>query len=126
MSVLAVLQDTGAGEAVSTAVGTYAHAFSAAVVALLPQADSPEQRQQQQQVVPEQNGHSSPQATALANKGLPELLLMCHHPAITAGVGKRLSTWHTACHRVRDVGPALKGRAGGGYIGLQEQPALLP
>jgi hypothetical protein len=102
------LQDTAAGEAVSTAVGTYAHAFAAAVQALLPAAPQQEQQPQQQQM--QQNGHSSSaQAQALAGSGLSELLLMCHHPAITVGVAKRLSTWHTACRRVKGIPEALKG-----------------
>jgi hypothetical protein len=48
---------------------------------------------------------------ALAGSGLPDLLLMAHHPAITAGVSQRAgrrSTWATACHRVRGVQEALK------------------
>jgi hypothetical protein len=99
-------QDTAAGETVSTAVGTYAHVFAAAVQALLPAA--PQQQQQQQQ-----NGHSSSaQAQALAGSGLSELLLMCHHPAITVGVAKRLSAWHTACRRVKGIPEVLKGKHG--------------
>lgn len=91
-------------------MGTYAHPFSAAVLALLPNSPHPHHKghaEQQQQ----QNGVSGPPSEALAGSGLPELLLMSHHPAITAGVSQRpgrRSTWATACHRVRGVQDALK------------------
>lgn len=102
-------QDAAGGDSVSSAVGTYAHVFSAAVLALLPQGTK---QQHTQQDVPQQNGHADAQAAALTGTGLPELLLMSHHPAITAGVAKPLRVWHTACHRMRAIPAALKGGSG--------------
>jgi hypothetical protein len=46
----------------------------------------------------------------LAAGGLAELLLMCHHPAITAGVANKHATWDAACKRLRgNVAATLKG-----------------
>lgn len=74
-------------ESVSPAVGTYSHRFQTATLALLP------------------SEHGSAAATvcaaALSGSGLSELLLMCHHPAITAGVAKKRATWETAARRLQ-------------------------
>jgi hypothetical protein len=108
------MQDTAAGEAVSPAVGTYSHAFAGAVLALLPRQQQEEQQEQQPQDAAQQNGHHHPSRAAaeaaLAGSGLPELLLMSHHPAITAGVAKQLTAWQVAVKRLGGVVPtALKG-----------------
>ena len=116
LPLIFALQDTAAGESVSTAVGTYSHAFAAAVLALLPGCETKQQQQQQQQAgaaaAAEQNGShvGGQQAAALADGGLAELLLMSHHPAITAGVGKRLAPWQCAGRRVKVLPTQLKGR----------------
>lgn len=110
----ALLQDSAAGESVSPAVGTYAHTFSTAVMALLPGTPSSQQQQQQ-------NGVVDAQAAALSGTGLPELLLMSHHPAITAGLPKQLSVWHKACSRLHGhlVPHSLKGEHNSSVYGAQ-------
>ena len=97
-------------------MGTYSHAFAAAVLALLPKQQQQQQQQQEQQEqdATQQNGHHHPSRAAaeaaLAGSGLPELLLMSHHPAITAGVAKQLTAWQVAVKRLGGVVPAaLKG-----------------
>lgn len=112
------VQDTAAGEAVSPAVGSYSHTFAAALHALLPPAAATQPEQQQQ------NGHvssSAQQSEALAGGGLSQLLLIGHHPAITAGVSKKLGAWQAACNRLTGISAELKG----GGPGVHEEKARL-
>jgi hypothetical protein len=97
------LQDAAAGEAVSQAVGTYSHAFSSAVLALLPHAQQPG--------APKDHAAAAAlAAAALAGSGLAELLLTAHHPAVTAGVACKQRTWQQASRRLLGAaGAALKG-----------------
>lgn len=77
---------------VSRAVGTYCHRFSCATLALLPLV--------------------SP-GDCLPAQCLPELLLMAHHPSITAGVAKKQATWRTVVKRLQGtLASALKGEQG--------------
>jgi hypothetical protein len=97
------VQDAAAGEAVSLAAGTYSHAFSSAVLALLPHAQQPGAPK-------DRDAATALAAAALAGPGLAELLLMAHHPAVTAGVACKQKTWQQASRRLLGAaGTALKG-----------------
>lgn len=91
-----VVQDASSGEGVSAAVGTYSHRFHQATLALLP-------------------GTSAETAAelgcgALSSAGLPELLLMAHHSAITVGIANKRATWQVVARRLRGpVTTLLKG-----------------
>lgn len=79
------------GEAVSAVPGTYSARFRWALLALLPR--TPEVAR-----------------AALGSDGLPQVLLMAAHPAITAGVADKLSTWRAAVARLGETtGQLLKG-----------------
>lgn len=79
------------GEAVSAVPGTYSARFRWALLALLPR--TPEVAR-----------------AALSSDGLPQVLLMAAHPAITAGVADKLSTWRAAVARLGETtGQLLKG-----------------
>lgn len=80
-------------------MGTYSHAFATAVLSLLPGQG----RQRDAQA------RDAAAAAALTAAGLAELLLMSHHPAITAGVAKREVAWHLATKRLGCVQAALRG-----------------
>ncbi|KAF8055816.1 hypothetical protein HT031_006591 [Scenedesmus sp. PABB004] len=95
------------GEAVSDAAGTYSHAFARALLALLPFTE---------RAAPgyAPAHHTAACAAALEGRGLAELLLMAHHPAITAGVANKHATWAAACRRLLGTVPAaLKSGAPG-------------
>eukprot|EP00882_Tetradesmus_deserticola_P023753 GHRQ01025864.1.p1 GENE.GHRQ01025864.1~~GHRQ01025864.1.p1 ORF type:complete len:387 (+),score=135.80 GHRQ01025864.1:731-1891(+) len=105
LALLPTLQDAAAGEAVSLAAGTYSHAFSSAVLALLPHAQQPGAPK-------DRAAATALAAAALAGPGLAELLLMAHHPASTAGVACKQKTWQQASRRLLGAADAaLKATA---------------
>lgn len=89
-----VVQDVAAGEAVSKAVGSYSHRFSCATLSLVPPAST-----------------AVAAGDGVLGQCLPELLLMSHHPAITAGVADKQATWRVAVGRLQGtVAAALEGK----------------
>jgi hypothetical protein len=104
---------------VSPAAGTYSHAFSSAVLALLPHAQQPG-------AAKDRDAATALAAAALAGLGLAELLLMAHHPAVTAGVSCKQKTWQQASKRLLGAaGAALKGDCRTGLHGAMLVAAAL-
>lgn len=97
-------QDAAAGEAISPAVGTYSAVFAAGLLALLPS-----NLHNLATTSREGEARSAAAAAALSGTGLSELLMMSHHPAITAGVRRRGATWLLAARRLPGMEAVLKG-----------------
>lgn len=93
-------------------MGTYSHRFSSALLALLPPAPV-------QGAAQDRAAAATRAAAALSGSGLAELLLMAHHPAISAGVAHKQSAWQQACRRLlNQPTAALKGAVQDQQTGL--------